>query len=272
MGATQSDALNALTDMIRAEMAERQDLCILGVAGSQGSGKSTLAAGLKVRLEKEAVPVALLSIDDLYRTRAEREELARTVHPLLRTRGVPGTHDVALGLEVIGTLKRGDAALLPRFDKAIDDRLPQDRWEKAAAGTRLLILEGWCVGAQPQDVQMLTAPINRLEAEEDGDGRWRQFVNHALAVDYPSLFAQIDLLAFLAAPSFDVILRWRIQQEQDLRKSSSAALAVMDDDAIARFIQNYERLTRQMLAEMPGHADLTIWLDVDRGIQAIERH
>lgn len=271
MGSTRPDALNAVTDMVRAEMAERQGLRILGIAGSQGSGKSTLAAALKDRLENDGVPVALLSIDDLYRTRAEREELARTVHPLLRTRGVPGTHDVALGLGVMDALRRGEAAPLPRFDKAMDDRLPQDLWERAAAGTRLLILEGWCVGAQPQDASALVAPVNRLEAVEDGDGRWRRFVNHALTVDYPPLFAQMDRFVFLAAPSFDVILRWRIQQEQNLRRSSAAAKGVMDDDAIARFIQHYERLTRHMLAEAPGYADLTIRLDADRGIDAIEQ-
>src|SRR3546814_4436105 len=48
--------------------------------------------------------------------------------------------DVALGLEVIAGLERGEAVALPRFDKATDDRTDEADWERAAAGTRLLVL------------------------------------------------------------------------------------------------------------------------------------
>lgn len=260
-------AIDAVADRVHAALAGSDGrLFVLGLCGAQGSGKSTLAERLQTRMEAHRVATALLSIDDLYRTAAEREALAAQVHPLLRTRGVPGTHDVALGLRVIAALERGEAALLPRFDKGADDRLPPSQWARAAAGTRLLILEGWCVGAVPQAAAALGAPVNALERNEDGDGRWRHFVNAALAADYQALFARIDRLVMLAAPGFDVVLRWRTQQEAALRARTGQG---MRDAQVARFIAHYERLTRHMLAEMPGRADLVVRLGADRAVLGV---
>jgi D-glycerate 3-kinase len=250
----------ALTaDAIRPRLGN--GLLVVGLCGAQGSGKSTLAAGLAALFEREGVPAAILSIDDLYRTKAEREALARIVHPLLRTRGVPGTHDVALGLSVIETLAAGRPCPLPRFDKATDDRAPSPRWDVAPAGTRLLILEGWCVGARPQPEAALIDPVNALERDEDPEAIWRRHVNAELAGAYRGLFGRLDLLVLLAAPGFDIVLRWRIEQEHALRHGHGGG---MSDAEIARFIQHYERLTRHILAEMPGRADLTIPLAEDR--------
>lgn len=246
-------------------------LIVLGLCGAQGSGKSTLAAGLAARLESEGVATAILSIDDLYKTRAARLGLARTVHPLLLTRGVPGTHDVALGMDVIAALERGEAAWLPRFDKAADDRLPPTAWDEAEAGTRLLILEGWCVGARPQAAAALAAPVNVLEREEDADGVWRRYANAALAGAYQRLFARIDLMVLLAAPDFGVVQAWRAQQERALRAvTGGSAPGIMSDAQVARFIQHYERLTNHILDEMPGRADLVIRLDADRSVRGVE--
>lgn len=90
---------------IRAKLGE--SLLVVGICGAQGSGKSTLSEGLAALFRGEGVATAVLSIDDLYHTKAVREELGRTVHPLLATRGVPGTHDVALGLKLLDELAQG---------------------------------------------------------------------------------------------------------------------------------------------------------------------
>jgi D-glycerate 3-kinase len=241
---------------------------VVGICGAQGSGKSTLAAALAARMQ--AIPTALLSLDDLYLTHAERERLAREVHPLLLTRGVPGTHDVALGLDVLDRLGRGEAVPLPRFDKASDDRAPAAQWPSAPAGTGLLILEGWCVGARPQPEAALAAPVNALEREEDREGIWRRYVNRALAEQYPPLFDRVDLLVFLAAPSWEVVRTWRTEQEHELRRRRPGA-ATMSDGEIGRFVQYYERLTRYLLAEMPARADLVAELGEDRALLALHR-
>jgi D-glycerate 3-kinase len=251
--------LDLAADAIRPGLGDR--LLVVGLCGAQGSGKSTLAAALAERFEREGVPTAILSIDDLYRTKAERERLAREVHPLLRTRGVPGTHDVALGFSVIVDLAAGRSTPLPRFDKAVDDRAPTSQWGTAPAGTRVLILEGWCVGARPQPEEALVEPVNALEREDDPDGIWRRTVNAELAGPYQALFARLDRLILLAAPAFDIVLRWRIEQEHRLRRERGGG---MSDDAVTRFVRHYERLTRHILAEMPGRANLTIPLAEDR--------
>jgi D-glycerate 3-kinase len=243
-------------------------LTVAGICGSQASGKSTLSAALVRRAKDEGVAAATLSLDDLYLTRAERAGLAASVHPLLRTRGVPGTHDVALGLRAIAALERGEPAALPRFDKGADDRAPQSAWDRAPEHTRLLILEGWCTGAVPQDAADLAAPVNDLERDEDAQGDWRSFANRALAGEYRALFGRLDLLILLAAPGFETVFGWRRQQEEVLHQRK--APQAMDDAAIARFIKHYQRLTNHILAEMPLRADLVAWLAEDRSASRIE--
>lgn len=241
---------------------------VAGMCGSQGSGKTTLARALALRAEAAGVATAVLSLDDLYLTRAERETLAREVHPLLRTRGVPGTHDVALGLATFAALERGEPARLPRFDKGQDDRAPVSEWPGTSAHTRLLIFEGWCLGAVPQAEEALVQPVNELERNEDPQGTWRRYANTALAGPYRPLFGRLDLLILLAAPDFEVVRDWRIEQERSLHEAG--APAAMDDAQITRFIQHYERLTRHILREMPGRADLVAWLDRDRSVKRID--
>jgi D-glycerate 3-kinase len=160
---------------------------------------------------------------------------------------------------------------LPRFDKAIDDRRPTSDWDSLEGPAQLVLFEGWCVGARPQTLEALDHPVNALEANEDVDGRWRRYVNDALASEYQSLFAKIDLMVLLAAPSFDVVLKWRTQQEHELRAQTlatnqSGTSRVMTDAELVRFIQHYERLTRHILIEMPGRADLVIHLTAERAI------
>lgn len=241
---------------------------VVGICGSQASGKSTLSAQLVSRFAARGVRSATLSIDDLYLTRAERTELARTVHPLLQTRGVPGTHDIALGLGVFAAMDAGKDCPLPRFDKARDDRAPFAEWPSLPPDTRLLIFEGWCVGAVPQAAAALVHPVNPLERDEDADGRWRQHVNAMLGGPYQQLFARLDMLVLLAAPGFGVVRDWRIEQEQGLARSSPpGAAGLMSVAQIDRFILHYQRLTTHILTEMPGRADLVISLASDRTIR-----
>ena len=253
-----------------AGRAQTQPL-IVGLCGAQGSGKSTLAAVLAALLRHQGLPTAVLSIDDLYLTHAQRQQLGHTVHPLLRTRGVPGTHDIQLGLATLAALQEAGTVALPAFDKSIDDRKPQTLWPVFAAPAAVVILEGWCVGAKPQQPAALATPVNTLERDEDASGIWRRYVNTALLQDYAQLFAQLDLQVMLQAPSFDVVYAWRLEQEHKLRarlqQSGSDLTRVMDDAAVARFIAHYERITRHLLDEMPARADILLQLDAARQVQ-----
>jgi D-glycerate 3-kinase len=261
-------ALAALIALAEQALARRDDMVVLGLSGPQGSGKSTLAAALCRAMTARGLACATLSLDDLYHTRAERQRLATKVHPLLITRGVPGTHDVALGLATMAALARGEAARLPRFDKATDDRRA-DAPDCAPPSTRLLVFEGWCLGARAQAAAALAQSVNALEAREDRDGGWRAYANAALGADYATLWARIDGLAMLRAPDFQTVVRWREEQEQALRRTAGSAPGVMDTAALARFMAHYERITRHMLADLPARADLVIDLDPDRHVTGV---
>jgi D-glycerate 3-kinase len=70
--ATVTRAIAPLAARIRAELAQRGTTLIVGLCGSQGSGKSTFADLLARLLEADGPGVAVLSLDDLYLTHAER--------------------------------------------------------------------------------------------------------------------------------------------------------------------------------------------------------
>jgi D-glycerate 3-kinase len=237
---------------------------VLGICGAQGSGKSTLSMALAERLTARALTVALLSLDDLYLP-PDRRPL--DISPLFATRGVPGTHDVGLGDAVLNALKAGTAVRLPRFDKAHDTPKPESEWPEAISPD-VIIFEGWCVGAVPQAETDLTQPVNALEIDRDPKGGWRAYANSQLVGPYQALFRHIDRLVFLAAPGFEAVQAWRTEQEHALAARLAAegrtGTHVMTDAEVAIFIQHYERLTRHILAEMPGRADLTLHLDAQR--------
>lgn len=235
---------------------------IVGINGAQGSGKSTLCKFLEVLMVEHNQRAVTLSLDDLYLTRAERQELSKYDHPLFATRGVPGTHDVALGEAILDALKQGRAATGPRFDKAADDRAPESAVLEPA---EVILFEGWCVGAAPQPAAALREPINRLEAEEDADGTWRREVNRRLATDYAELFGRIDLLVMLEVESFEAVRVNRRVQEHKLARAHPDGAAIMDEAALDRFLMHYERLTRWQLEEMPARADVVIPIGRDQG-------
>ena len=243
---------------------------ILGLAGSQGSGKSTQSKLLQALCQEEhGLTTCILSIDDVYLSRAKRRALSRDIHPLLATRGVPGTHDIALAQATLDALSNSDGTTpvaIPRFDKATDDPLPKESWPRILAPVDVIIFEGWCVGAKPQAQTTLEAPINELESREDPEGHWRSYVNTALESDYAALFRRIDLLLMLAAPNFEIVFNWRKKQEDMLRSKTVGTdhPGLMNDTELRRFIMHYQRITEAMLHEMPERADCVVRLSTDQ--------
>jgi D-glycerate 3-kinase len=252
-----------VAEAILVRWRARQGPLVVGLCGPQGSGKSTGAEVLRMLLEAGGARSAIVGLDDLYLSREARRELARRVHPLLATRGPPGTHDPALGLSLIAALTTQEAVASPRFDKASDDRAPQSAWPIVTGPADIVVFEGWCVGARPEAPDALARPINTLEMRQDTDGRWRRFVNEALGGPYQALFAGIGLLVMLRPPSFEAILDWRIEQEHKLRDRRAGA-AILSDEAVGVFIQHFERVARWLDAEMPSRADVVVTLDKAR--------
>ncbi len=254
-----------LAEQIAARHGE--GMFIVGINGAQGSGKSTLARALAWLLaRKHALRVATLSLDDLYLSGRERAHLAAEVHPLLRTRGVPGTHDTQLGERLLTRLARmgaADSIHLPRFDKARDEPKAESCWPVVQGHIDVLIFEGWCVGTPAQSETELRMPVNALEAEQDRQGIWRAYVNQRLATDYRQLFAQLDMLLYLQVPSMHEAFRWRLQQEQQLPSQRR-----MTPVQLQHFMQYFERLTLHAMRCLPSHADIVFTLDEAQQIVA----
>ena len=239
---------------------------IIGISGAQGTGKTTLADFLKLALETQnGLSIATLSLDDFYFRRSERNNLGRKIHPLLQTRGVPGTHDLKLCTQVLSNLKRlekNNTLQLPRFDKAQDDRFPSQNWPFVTGPIDMVILEGWCLGSQPQDTNSLSKPVNKLEETQDPDMIWRTYVNDQLQTNYSELFKSFDKLIFLKAPGIKAVHNWRQEQEAKLaQKSDSLSMGIMNETQMSKFMQHYERLTRENLNHLPLLADVTMDLN-----------
>lgn len=264
--------VTATLDRILARLSAKPDrrgaAWLIGLSGLPGSGKSTFARQLASVANAGGVATQVLALDDFYFGRRDRMRLARDVHPLLATRGVPGTHDVALLARTLGDLERASAhcpARIPRFDKGRDTRLPPSRWRDVGVSPRLVVLEGWCAGVPAQPAHALVRPLNALERDEDRNGRWRRWVNAQLADAYAILWRQLAMLIELEAPNYAVVARWRNEQERALRLSN--APRAMNAAALRRFLMHYERLSRHALRELPARADVRILLRDDRMVR-----
>ncbi len=248
-----ADATGAL---VAERIAGLSKPSLVGLNGAQGAGKSTLAKLIVADLDRGGLRSVLLSLDDFYLTKAERERLAREVHPMCGTRGVPGTHDVALLETTLAALAGDGETALPRFDKLVDDRLPRHQWPTFAGRADVIVLEGWCVGLRSDDLPPWSSPINELEAECDSDGAWFAWSSAALERAYDPLWRRLDLLVSIEVPGWETVIESRLRQEQEAVAASGRA--GMDRAQITRFAQHYERYTRALWAAMPHQADILL--------------
>ena len=236
---------------------------IIGLTGGQGAGKSTITQVLKLILEiKYNLSIVYFSIDDFYKTSRERADLAKRVNKLFKTRGVPGTHDTNFIKKIFIDLtkKKFRPVLIPRFDKLKDDRSPKKFWQKIEQQPNIIIFEGWCVGATPQQNKNLLKPINILEKKQDLNLKWRLRVNKELKNAYKKIFDKINMLIFLKVPSFDCVYKWRLLQEKKLQLTSKGK-KIMSPLQIREFIMYYERITMQMIKDLPHKAHAVLYLD-----------
>ena len=257
-----------LAATIHRQTQKREEPLLVAINGCQGSGKSTLAEYLATVLRHEhQLSAAILSIDDFYLTQQERQQLSTDIHPLLQTRGVPGTHDTQLLNKSLNELHqtRGNCHI-PRFDKSMDDRRPKQDWSETPLPLDVIILEGWCMGAPPESDRQLTEPRNNLERLEDPDGVWRRYVNQQLQEHYQPIFEQFDLWIMLKAPSFNNVFQWRLEQEQKLaaKNTQTQDTHIMDEAEILRFIQHYQRLTESCLNNLSENVHFLYELNDNR--------
>jgi D-glycerate 3-kinase len=239
---------------------------LIGISGAQGSGKSTLAREIACK-----IGAAFMSLDDFYLSKAKRDDLASRFNPLFATRGVPLTHDLNLANSVVSKLlvaQPGDETTIPAFDKLNDAPVPRADWPVFLGRPGAIIIEGWCLGATDIIPNDLAAPINKLERDHDQSGQWRGAWNNALKGEYADFFARFDETLFLAAPSFDVVLDWRCEQEETLLGIPKGTLPLARRHELANFVQYFERLTRHMLTG-GCNATAIARLNQDRSIMSL---
>ena len=253
--------------------ADKKKPYFVGLAGGQGTGKTTTSSLIKIILSKYfKLNVFRISIDDFYKTRKERISLSKRVHPMLLTRGVPGTHDINMMLNFFkkSKSKKFKRLKLPAFNKAIDDRFSKKHWYDLKKKPDVIIFEGWCVGAKSEKNDTLKKTINSMEITKDRKQIWRKYVNDQLKSKYKKLYSQLNCLIYLKAKDFSLLQKWRLKQERKLWIKSKKSLntKIMSKQDVLSFMQTYQRVTQNMFRYMPKYASIIINLNSNHQIKS----
>ncbi len=245
----------------------------VGLAGGQGTGKTTISSLIKIILTKYFnLKVFRISIDDFYKTRQERISLSKKIHPMLLTRGVPGTHDINMMLSFFQKVKskKFKRLKLPTFNKATDDRFDKKKWYNLKNKPDVIIFEGWCVGAKSEKNKSLKKTINSMEKAKDQKQIWRKYVNDQLKLKYKKLYSQLNCLIYLKAKNFSLLQKWRLKQERKLwiNNKKNFSLKIMSKGDVINFMQTYQRITQNMFKYMPKYASIILNLNSNHQIKS----
>ncbi len=237
---------------------------IQGILGGQGTGKTTLGVVLTVVLKHLGYQTLSFSLDDLYKTYAERLSLQEQ-DPRLIWRGPPGTHDVELGIQTLDQLRApvtGTAIAIPRFDKSLHqgagDRTAPD-W---VTDIDIVLFEGWFVGVKPIDPGAFeTAPE---PITTDTDRAFARDINTRLHAYLP-LWQRLDNLIVLYPIDYRFSKQWRRQAEQEMRATGKPGMTDSEIDAFVDYFWKalHPELFIAPLVQGPGGADLVIEIDIN---------
>ena len=247
---------------------------IIGLGGGQGTGKTTITSIISIILKKYfKLNVFKISIDDFYKTRKERFLLSKKLHPLLMSRGVPGTHDINIMLDFFKKVKKSKfkSLKLPKFNEAIDDRCKKKLWYLIKKRPDVIIFEGWCVGARAEKNNTLKKAINSLEKIDDLKLVWRKFVNQQLKSKYKKLYNHLNTLLYLKVKNFSLLQRWRLKQEKKLwlKNKKLSNNKIMSKKEVIRFMQTYQRVTQNMIKGAPKYASIILNLNSNHQIKSV---
>ncbi|KAK6461252.1 P-loop containing nucleoside triphosphate hydrolase protein [Scheffersomyces coipomensis] len=264
---------------------------IVGLSGPQGSGKSYLAEHLLSNL-KTLYPhlnIVQFSMDDLYLTHEEQSQLnevAKTKllnNGLLQGRGLPGTHDIALGLQIFQQLieskSNGSRHLpvkIPLYDKSAfhgeGDRYDISKWQVIEKPIDIILFEGWFNGFEPLDSDQLKLSYFTSDPSEILQ-RHKLFhleeINQTLK-DYSKVWRLFDKFIFINTSNIDNVYTWRIQQEHALIKATGKG---MSDDKVVKFVDRYmpmyklyyDRMCDAGAVKAPN-SNLKLSIDISRNV------
>src|SRR4028119_1269458 len=257
-------------------VSSRQQLgrpLIQGVLGGQGTGKTTLAAVLSVILAHLGYRTLSLSLDDLYKTYAERQHLQQQ-DPRLIWRGPPGTHDVELGLQLLDQLRqpnRREPILVPRFDKSAWEGAGDRTTPEPVEGIDIVLFEGWFVGVRPIDPAVFDTPTP-APIETLADRTFARDMNEQLK-EYLPLWERLDQLMLVYPSDYRLSQQWRRQAEQQMIATGKSG---MTDEQVDEFVEYFWKSIHPELFITPltknsSLVDLVIEIHPDHTISAIYR-
>ena len=219
---------------------------IQGLLGGQGTGKSTMGAILKVILKYLHKSFISLSIDDFYKTYAERQKL-RDRRPDLIWRGPPSTHDIDLCLQTLQSLQKLKSPSdrpnfepikstnIPRFDKSLHNGAGDRIAPVICQSADIILFEGWFVGMHPLPISAFRNAIPPILSERDRDFALECNAN---LHNYLPIWQTLDSLIVLVPESYHYCLQWRIAAEHKLISQSQGKTG-MSDQEITEFVEYF---------------------------------
>ncbi|MEG4326481.1 glycerate kinase [Microcoleus sp. herbarium5] len=267
---------------------------IQGILGGQGTGKTTLCQVLRLILGKLGYSTVILSLDDIYKTYADRQQLQKA-DPRLIWRGPPGTHDIDLGIAVLDKLRgsqtRNLAAVenpqsdafkpdiiknieIPRFDKSAYGGAGDRSQPEIISGADIVLFEGWFVGVNP----VVDAKLNEFLAgapfpiSTESDCQFARDMNAKLH-DYLPLWNRLDRLMVLYPPDYRISQVWRNQAEREMMAAGKSG---MSEAEINRFVEYFWKalhpeLFIKSMVEKGDRVDLVIEILDDHSVGKICR-
>jgi D-glycerate 3-kinase len=210
---------------------------IQGLLGGQGTGKTTLGLVLKILLRHLGKTFLSISLDDFYKTYADRQKL-RERRPEIIWRGPPSTHDLDLGIQTLKQLRDRNIAqphpiAIPRFDKSLHNGAGDRIEPEISDGADIVLFEGWFVGMRPLPISAFRTFVPPILTECD-----REFALECNANlnNYLPLWDYLDSLIVLAPEDYTDSLQWRLEAEHKLIASGKSG---MNDVEINQFVDYF---------------------------------
>jgi D-glycerate 3-kinase len=240
---------------------------IQGILGGQGTGKTTLTSMLGVILARLGKSSIAISIDDLYKTYIDRQQL-QAEDPRLKWRGPPPTHDVELGMKILDDLRetnRQEPIYIPRFDKSAyngkGDRFPN---YEIINPVDIVLFEGWFVGVEPVEASAFLQPPPPII--NPADIAFAKDTNDRLR-NYLPLWQRLDRLMVFYPTNYRYSKEWRKEAEH---KAIAMGKAGMDDREIDEFVDYFWKALHPELFIEPlltnPRVNLVVEIEKDRSI------
>ncbi|CAX40425.1 kinase of unknown function, putative [Candida dubliniensis CD36] len=270
------DTLSISTDFIddQIQKYDFNEPLIINISGPQGSGKSYLTNQLynylKSKYHQHHHPYQLntiqFSMDDFYLCKSDQDKLNNTTkNPLLKGRGLPGTHELTLLSDTFNKLINNykkckqsnggwEVIKIPSYNKGafngIGDR-SIDNYTLIETPIDIIIFEGWFNGFYSLDptilqLKYLTSSPSPITPKGISLQSFKlydlQEINNNLK-NYESMIWPFFKISIIFHTNEIInVYPWRLQQEHELIKSAKEkglTIGMNNDDEIIKFINRY---------------------------------